>query len=63
MGARLFQQFFIALGGARLQSGDMNKQLLLKIEQEQAHPRPVYRVTRHQLRVRKPLVNVLIDDV
>ena len=41
----------------------MHKQFLLEIEQEKAHAGTVYRVTGHQLRMRKALVNVLIDDV
>src|SRR5450759_2571644 len=41
----------------------MDKQLLLKIEQEQPDPSPIHGVAGHQLRVRKALINVLIDDV
>jgi hypothetical protein len=42
---------------------DVREQLLLEVEQEQAHARARHRVARHQLRVREALVDVLVDDV
>jgi hypothetical protein len=41
----------------------MGKKLFLEVEQEQAHTGTVNRVTGHQLRVRKTLIDVLVDDV
>jgi hypothetical protein len=41
----------------------MHEQLLLEVEQEQAHAGAVHRVARHQLRMREALVDVLVDDV
>src|SRR5690606_32485113 len=42
---------------------DMSEELLLEVEQEQAQAGTCHRVTRHQLRVRKALVDVFVDDV
>src|SRR5674476_1235090 len=63
MSACFFQQLFVTPGGARLKRGYVHKQLFLKIEQKQTNPGPIDRVARHQLGVRKTLVNVFVDDV
>jgi hypothetical protein len=41
----------------------VGEQFLLEVEEEQPHARARHRVTRHQLRVREALVDVLVDDV
>src|SRR6476661_7833782 len=61
--AGLLQRLLVALGRARLERADVHEQLLLEVEQEQAHAGTVDRVPGHQLRMREALVDVLVDDV
>jgi hypothetical protein len=41
----------------------VNEQFLFKIQEKQPHPRSVDRITGHQLWMREPFIDVLIDDV
>ena len=41
----------------------MGEQLFFEVQQEQAHAGAIDRVTGHELRVRKTLVDVFVDDV
>jgi hypothetical protein len=46
-----------------LQRVDVAEELLLEAVEEKARAGPHHRIGRHQLRVRKALVDVLVDDV
>ena len=48
---------------ALLERLDVAEHLVLEAEQEQPRPRAHHRVGRHQLRMRKAIVDVLVDDV
>ncbi|MPM54539.1 hypothetical protein SDC9_101317 [bioreactor metagenome] len=63
MRAGLLQCLVVALGGARLERVHVHEEFLLEVQQEQAHAGAVHRVTRHELRMREALVDVLVDDV
>ena len=53
----------LGLMAARFQGCDVREQFFFEVQQEQAHAGAVNWVTRHQLRMRKTLIDVLIDDV
>ena len=61
--AGFLQNLFIGLGSARFQNSDVGEQFFFKVEQEQTHAGTVNRVTRHELWMRKTLVDVFVDDV